>query len=80
MSQRQEKKLLGAWWPQDGNDGKPPAGEGAGLVPVLGADDRVQWGSGSGVGGHWEPVTNGDPDNPEIVFYDGDVLMYWVED
>jgi hypothetical protein len=30
--------------------------------------------------GHWEPVTNGDPDNPEIVFYNGDVVLTWVED
>lgn len=30
--------------------------------------------------GHWEPVTNGDPDSPEIVFSDGDVAMTFVED
>lgn len=37
----------------------------------------------SGTGGgstHWEPVTNGDPDFPEIVFSDGDVVMVEVED
>jgi hypothetical protein len=27
---------------------------------------------------HWEPVTNGDPDAPEIIFVDGDVLMIEV--
>lgn len=29
--------------------------------------------------GHWEPVTNGDSDSPEIVFSDGDVVMTFVE-
>lgn len=28
---------------------------------------------------HYEPVTNGDPDNPEIVFEDGDVVMEEVD-
>lgn len=32
----------------------------------------------TGGAGHWEPVTNGDTDNPELVFYNGDVVMYWV--
>jgi hypothetical protein len=37
-----------------------------------------------GVGGgeasdpHWEPMTNGDPTNPEFMFIDGDVAMVWV--
>ncbi len=34
----------------------------------------------SAAGGHWEPVTNGDPDNPELVFYEGDIVVYWVTD
>jgi hypothetical protein len=33
-----------------------------------------------GAGGRWEPVTNGDPENPELVFYEGDVVMYFVAD
>lgn len=29
--------------------------------------------------GHWEPMTNGDPDNPEMLFDgDGDIIMVWV--
>lgn len=36
--------------------------------------------SGS-VSGRWEPVTNGDPLDPQLVFDDtGDVVMSWVED
>ncbi len=35
---------------------------------------------GPSAGGHWEPVTNGDPDNPELIFADGDVVMSWVTD
>jgi hypothetical protein len=35
---------------------------------------------GPGAGGRWEPVTNGDPENPELVFYEGDVVMYFVVD
>ena len=27
---------------------------------------------------HWEPVSNGDPDFPEVVFSDGDIVMSWV--
>jgi hypothetical protein len=33
-----------------------------------------------GAGGRWEPVTNGDPENPELVFYEGDVVLYFVAD
>jgi hypothetical protein len=33
-----------------------------------------------GAGGRWEPVTNGDPENPELVFYEGDCVMYFVAD
>lgn len=28
--------------------------------------------------GYWSVLTNGDPDSPEIVFADGDVVMVWV--
>ena len=28
--------------------------------------------------GHWEPVTNGDTANPEVVFDDGDIVMEWT--
>ena len=41
---------------------------------------RVVPGASAATTGHWEPVTNGDPDNPELLFYDGDVVLYWVED
>ena len=30
--------------------------------------------------GHYEPVANGDIDDPEIVFAEGDVVMVWTED
>ncbi len=62
------------------------------LVPIdvttLTDGDTIRWnatlgawvlGRGDG-GGHWEPVTNGDPENPELVFDDGDVVMYLVPD
>jgi hypothetical protein len=29
--------------------------------------------------GHWEPMTNGDPDNPEMLFDgSGEIIMVWV--
>lgn len=29
-------------------------------------------------GGYWEPVANGDPATPEVVFSDGDIVMTWI--
>lgn len=29
--------------------------------------------------GYWEPLTNGDPATPELIFLDGDVIMMWVD-
>jgi hypothetical protein len=26
---------------------------------------------------HWEPMTNGDPTNPEFMFIEGDIVMVW---
>jgi hypothetical protein len=42
-------------------------------------EDGIEWADAS-AGGHWEPVTNGDADSPEIVFGDGDVVMTFMED
>lgn len=59
----------------DGFEVEIPLGaEGQALTVV----DGVPTWSGAVTGGHWEPVTNGDPDNPELVFADGDVVMSWV--
>lgn len=59
------------------------AAAGTPYVLTLAADGAWVWtiggGSGGVSGGHWEPLTNGDPENPELVFYDGDVVMTFVE-
>ncbi len=36
--------------------------------------------AGTAVAGHWEPLTNMDPDAPELVFVDGLCVVVWVED
>ncbi|MGE0133033.1 MAG: LamG domain-containing protein [Blastocatellales bacterium] len=36
-------------------------------------------GAGGSPAGHYEPLTNGDDDAPEIVFAEGDVIMVFVE-
>jgi hypothetical protein len=33
---------------------------------------------GAGTGGHWTIVANGDPENPDLVYYEGDVIDYFV--
>lgn len=60
-------------------DGAGLALEDTGLVVGAQTLYRIIPGAGSTVG-HWEPVTNGDPDNPELVFYEGDIVVYWVTD
>lgn len=60
----------------------------AGQVPVLVDTGMTMGGTpiyrltfqGAVLNGHWEPLTNGDTENPEILFSDGDVLMTWVTD
>ncbi len=37
--------------------------------------NQVLSASGGGSGGYFEPLTNGDPTNPELIFADGDVIM-----
>lgn len=81
MSLIDEEKVLAAWWPRDAtNAERPGTGTGEGYVPTLQANDTVLWRLPTLTGGHWEPVANGDPVSPEIVFSDGDVLMTFVED
>lgn len=36
--------------------------------------------SGGGGGGYWSPLTDGDPDETELVFLNGDVIMVWIPD
>jgi hypothetical protein len=71
--------LGGAWWPDDDATANLPAIPN-GEVPVLQSDFTVIWTQPGALGGRWEPVTNGDPENPELVFADGDVVMYFVDD
>lgn len=59
----------------------PIAGEpSVGAVPVVNAALDLEFSAAGVAGGYWEPVTNGDSENPELVFYDGDVVMTWVTD
>lgn len=58
------------------------AAAGTPYVLTVAEDGSWVWaigGGGSGSGGRWEPLTNGDPENPEILFANGDVLMTFVE-
>jgi hypothetical protein len=42
--------------------------------------NRLEYGSGTNIG-RWEPLTNGDPLAPELLFdANGDVIMGFVED
>lgn len=63
----------GFWHPVAGT---PVAGD----TVVYQGDGTFAFSSGSEFSGFPEPLTNGDPDNPEIVFDgEGDVIMVWVD-
>lgn len=54
-----------------------------GMLRALSALDGVlAWReSGSTVGGgYYKPLSNGDSENPAVVFADGSVVMIWVTD
>jgi hypothetical protein len=66
--------------PDDGDDGGPPAVGGA-----AGDEGDVQYNSAGILAGkpfrdfgRWEPLTNGNPAAPELVFLGGDVIMVFV--
>lgn len=58
-----------------------PTAEGQTVTTRRGPDGALLLGFGAGGAGagRWEPVTNGDLENPEILFCNGDVVMAFVE-
>lgn len=40
--------------------------------------DWIEFETSASTSGHWQVVTNGDPDSPEVVFADGDVVEVFV--
>lgn len=53
------------------------------VLTSAGAAALPTWQDAAGGGethndGYWSPLTNGDPDNPELIFADGDAIMGWV--
>jgi len=59
----------------------PPAATGGLSRALVVVNGVLSWGAGSaGSNGYYKPLSNGDAENPSVVFADGSVVMIWVTD